>query len=274
MNYYDILGLDPACNAKDITTAYRKLAMKYHPDKGGDQKKFHEISEAYEVLKDPQKRLAFDNRRKQAHHIKINAGDINSVFDDMFTVFGSAGFHPSKREYKRSRLNKNLAIIVEVSLEEILHEQQKTVSIRHTDGTRHLVNLTIPQGVANNTKIKYSGLGDAVLQNLPPGDLTVTIKVLDHDVFTRDGNDLKMHLTVSAWDAIIGTVVQISTIENKKINLNIPAGTQYGRTLKIPKHGLFDKQERGDLLVQVLVKIPENLTEQQLNICKKLRDDT
>jgi DnaJ-class molecular chaperone len=83
-----------------------------------------------------------------------------------------------------------------------------------------------------------------------------------------------MHLTLGAWDAIIGTVVQINTIENKTINLNVPSSTQYGTTLKIPKHGMYNKQgTRGDLLVQVLVKIPENLTQQQLNICKKLRDD-
>ena len=77
-----------------------------------------------------------------------------------------------------------------------------------------------------------------------------------------------------AFNSIIGKVVQINTIENKTINLNVPAGTQYGTTLKIPMHGMYNKEgTRGDLLVQVLVKIPENLTEQQLNICKKLRDD-
>jgi len=196
------------------------------------------------------------------------------VFDDMFTVFGGAGFHPSKREYHRARANKNLGITVECSLEEILDNQEKTVSIRHTDGSRHLVNLKIPRGVSNGSKIKYAGLGDKTLANLPPGDLTVTVNVLEHEVFRRENDNLKMHLTISAWDAIIGTVVQINTLENKTINLNIPAGTQYGTTLKIPKHGMYNKQStRGDLLVQVLVKIPENLTEQQLNICTKLRDD-
>ena len=82
-------------------------------------------------------------------------------------------------------------------------------------------------------------------------------------------------MTISAWDAIIGTVKQISSIENKRLNLNIPAGTQYGTVLKIPNHGMYTKTStRGDLLVQILIKIPENLTEQQLNICTKLRDDS
>ena len=274
MNYYDVLGLEPTCSPKDIQTAYRSKAKQHHPDSGGDVDTFHAVSEAYEVLKDPHKRAAFDHRNSRRQNIKINAGDMDSVFDDMFTVFGGAGFHPSKREYHRARQNKNLAISIDCTLEEILADQEKTVSIKHTNGTRHLVNLKIPRGTNNGTKIKYSGLGDKTHANLPPGDLTVTINISEHEVFVREGDNLKMHLTVNVWHAIIGTVVQITTIENKTINLNVPAGTQYGATLRIPKHGIHNKQgTRGDLLVQVLIKIPENLTEQQLNICKKLRDD-
>jgi len=274
MNYYDVLGLEPTCSPKDIQSAYRNKAKQHHPDSGGDVDTFHAVAEAYEVLKDPHKRAAFDHRNSRRQNIKINTGNMDSVFDDMFTVFGGAGFHPSKREYHRARANKNLAISIDCTLEEILADQEKTVSIKHTDGSRHLVNLKIPKGINNGTKIKYGSLGDKTHSNLPPGDLTVTINVNEHDVFVREGENLKMHLTVSAWDAIIGTVVQINTLENKKINLNIPAGTQYGNSLKIPNHGLCDKSNvRGDLIVQVLVKIPENLTQQQLNICTKLRDE-
>ena len=273
MNYYDVLGLDPTCSPSEIQTAYRQLAKQHHPDLGGNEQRFHEISEAYEILKDPHKRAAFDHRNARTQNIKINTG-AGDVFDDMFTVFGSAGFHPSKREYHRAKSNKNLGISIDLTLEEILETHEKTVSIKHTDGSRHLVNLKIPQGVNNGTKIKYSGLGDKTLSNLPPGDLTVTVNLLEHARFTRESNNLKMHLTISAWDAIIGTVKQVTSIENKKINLNIPAGTQYGTTLKIPRHGMYSKSgTRGDLLVQILVKIPENLSEQQLNICTKLRDD-
>ena len=274
MNYYDVLGLEPTCSPKDIQSAYRTKAKQHHPDSGGDVDTFHAVAEAYEVLKDPHKRAAFDVRNSRRQNIKINTANMDSVFDDMFTVFGGAGFHPSKREYHRARQNKNLAISIDCTLEEILANQEKTVSIRHTDGSRHLVNLKIPKGITNSTKIKYSELGDKTHANLPPGDLTVTVNIVEHSVFAREGDNLKMHLTLGAWDAIIGTVVQINTIENKTINLNVPSSTQYGTTLKIPKHGMYNKQgTRGDLLVQVLVKIPENLTQQQLNICKKLRDD-
>lgn len=274
MNYYTLLGLNPTCSPEEITRAYRRLAKEHHPDQGGDVKRFHEISEAYDVLKDPHKRAAFDHRNaRSSQHVHIRTGNMNDVFDDMFTVFGSAGFHPSKREYHRARANKNLAITIECTLEEVLHEQDKTVSIRHTDGSRHLVNLKIPQGISSGNKVKYSGLGDSIHKNLPAGDLTVTVNCLEHDIFSREGDNLKMHLTISVWDAIIGTVVQINTLENKTINLTIPPATQYGAILKIPKFGMYNKQgSRGDLLVQILVKIPENLSEQQLNICKTLKD--
>jgi len=269
MNYYDVLGLEPTCSPKEIQTAYRIKAKQYHPDSGGDVDTFHAVSEAYDVLKDPHKRAQFDHRN--AKKIRINA---DSVMDDMFTIFGSAGFHPSKREYNRGKVNKNLSIIVECTLEDILAEQDKTVSIKHTDGSRHLVNLTIPRGVKHGSKIKYARLGDAKYASVPQGDLTITISITADDKFIREGDNLKSHLTISVWDAIIGAVVQINTLENKKINLNIPAGTQSGTILKIPKHGIYNKAgTRGDLLIQALVKIPENLSEQQLNICKKLRDE-
>tara|TARA_B100000989_G_scaffold141357_1_gene105169 strand:- start:9238 stop:10035 length:798 start_codon:yes stop_codon:yes gene_type:complete len=265
MNYYDVLGLQIDASPTDITKAYRNLAKEFHPDKGGNEQRFHEISEAYDVLKDPNKRAKFDYSNS-----KIK-GD---VFDDMFTVFGTTGFHPSKREYHRAKVNKNLGIVVECSLEETLDKQNKTVSIKHTNGTRHLVNLKIPRSVNNGTKIKYKKLGDTKYPNLPPGDLTVTIKILSNNQFTREGDNLKMHLTIDVWSAIIGTVSQIKTLDNKILNLNIPPSTQYGRILKIPNHGMYTKEgDRGNLLVQILVKIPENLSEQQLNICKKLRDD-
>jgi curved DNA-binding protein len=274
MNYYTVLGLNPTCSPEEITRAYRRLAKEHHPDQGGDVRRFHEISEAYDVLKDPHKRAAFDHRNaRSSQHVHIRTGNMNDVFDDMFTVFGSAGFHPSKREYHRARANKNLAITIECTLEEVLYEQDKTVSIRNTDGSRHLVNLKIPQGISSGNKVKYSGLGDSIHKNLPAGDLTVTVNCLEHDIFSREGDNLKMHLTISVWDAIIGTVVQINTLENKTINLTIPSATQYGAILKIPKHGMYNKQgARGDLFVQILVKIPENLSEQQLNICKTLKD--
>jgi len=269
MNYYDVLGLQVDCSPQDITKAYRNLAKEYHPDRGGDQRRFHEISEAYDVLKDPHKRAQFDFHN--AKRVNVNTG---GVFDDMFTVFGSAGFHPSKREYHRAKVNKNLGISIEITLEESLSQQEKTISIKHTNGTRHLVNLKIPQYVTDGAKIKYKGLGDLKYPDLPQGDLTVTVKILPHDKFVREGDNLKMHLTIDVWNAIIGTCVQIITLEDKILNLNIPASTQYGRTLKVPAHGMFKKDgTRGDLLVTVLVKIPENLSEQQLNICRKLRDE-
>ena len=237
MNYYDILGLQVDCSPQDITKAYRNLAKEYHPDIGGNEQRFHEISEAYDVLKDPHKRAQFDFQNSK--RININKG---GVFDDMFTVFGGAGFHPSKREYHRAKVNKNLGITVECSLEETLQSQNKTVSIKHTDGSRHLVNLKFPRGVIDGAKIKYKDLGDIKYKDLPPGDLTATVKILPHKIFTREGDNLKMYLTIDAWSAIIGTTVQIKTIENKILNLNVPPSTQYGNTENKKSWNVYKKR--------------------------------
>jgi len=269
MNYYDVLGLKTDCSPQEITKAYRTLAKEFHPDTGGDEQRFHEISEAYDVLKDSHKRARFDMHNARQHTLKT--GD---VFDDMFTVFGHAGFHPSKRDYTRTKVNRNLGITIDCTIDESFTEQEKTVSIKHTNGTRHLVNLKIPRSVNDGTKIKYKGLGDFKYPELPQGDLTVTVKIIPNDMFIRENDNLKMHLTISVWSAIIGSTVQVTTIDKKLINLNIPAGTQFGTILKLPGYGMYTKHgDRGDLLVQILVKIPENLSEQQLNICKKLRDE-
>ena len=269
MNYYDVLGVNPTCSPDEIQTAYRKLAKKYHPDLGGDENMFHTISEAYDTLKDPHSRAEFDHknsRRQPQPDIKYK----EDVFDDLFTIFGSNG--QPKRQYTKQYRNKNLSITVEVELHEVLVDFTKTISVKHMDGSRHIVNVKIPAGIKNGTKINYSGLGDYHYKDLEPGNLTVTVKVNEHKIFTRNNNNLHMNFTITAWDAIIGNTVNIITIENKTLNLNIPAGTQYGTTLKIHNHGLIDKSKnRGDLFVNILIKIPENLTEEQLNICTKLR---
>lgn len=270
MNYYDVLGVKPTCSPDEIQAAYRKLAKQYHPDLGGDETMFHKISEAYDALKDPHSRAEFDHKNARSQNININSDD---VFSDMFSVFGSAGFHPSKRRYNKQERNKNLGVSVQVQLEDLLLEQKKTISVKHTDGTRHIVEIAIPLAVNNGTKIKYSGLGDWANKKVAPGDLTVTIEVAEHEKFRREKNNLFMDFTISAWDAIIGSVVNVSTIENRLLNVNIPAGTQYGTSFKVPGHGLLDKNNnRGDMFVNIFVKTPENLTEEQLNICKKLRD--
>ena len=268
MNYYVLLGLPPSCSPSEIKAAYRKLVKTHHPDAGGDPYKFIELVSAYDILSDPYARAAYDIRTapKKSPNIRDN------VYDDLHTIFGNQ--YNQRREYSRTIRNKSLAITIELSLEDILVPHTKTLSVTHLNNTRKFVSVKIPAGVASGTKIKYAGLGDASISGVDAGDLTITIIVNEHKKFIRNKNNLILHFTISAWDAIIGTTANITTLENKILNVNIPAGIQYGTILKVTGHGLVSKANvRGDLLMHILIKIPENLTEEQLNICTKLRGD-
>ena len=268
MNHYDTLGLKQNCSQADVQKAYRKLAKQHHPDTGGDTATFHKINEAYDTLKDPKKRQEFDFSNSQQ-----NINFDKSSFSDIFNIFGHAGFHPSKRSYKRQIRNKDLNIHIECTLYDILSAQEKHISVKHLDGTRKFVTITIPRGVINGAKIKYAKLGDATHKKLPPGDLIATIQVLKHPIFERDENNLKMDFTINSFDAIIGRSIGIKTLHNKTLNINIPAGTQYGTVFKIPDYGIKTKNKLGDLFVRILIKTPENLNEEQLNICRRLIDE-
>ena len=260
MNYYDVLGVQPTATPEQIKTAYRKLAIQHHPDQGGDAEKFKQVTEAYDVLKDPHKRAAFDHRATRIH---INAGD---VFDDLNATF------TFRQRASQQRRNKNLSIDVEINLEETLTDTSQTVSIKHVNGKRKFVNVTIPKGTITGS-LKYKGLGDQSHEDLPPGDLLVKINTKPHSEYTVDGVDIKRTVTISVWEAILGTSVRIKTLNGKMVQMSVPAGTQHGTVLNIPGHGIPKHRtddSLGRLLVEILIKIPQNLTTEQLNMIKAL----
>jgi len=262
MNYYSVLGIDPTATSEQIKTAYRKLARQHHPDSGGDAEKFKQVTEAYDVLKDAHKRAAFDHRSTRIH---INAGD---VFEDLHQAFAF------RQRASQQRRNKNLSIEVEIDLEETLTDTSKTVSIKHVNGKRKFVNVTIPKGTVTGN-LKYRGLGDHSYNDLPPGDLLVKISTRPHPNFVVEGVDVKQSITISVWEAILGTSVRIKTLNSKMVQMAVPPGTQHGTVLNIPGHGLPKHRtdsSLGRLLVEVLVKIPQNLTTEQLNTIKTIMD--
>ena len=262
MNYYSVLGIDPTATSEQIKTAYRKLARQHHPDSGGDAEKFKQVTEAYDVLKDAHKRAAFDHRSTRIH---INAGD---VFEDLHQAFAF------RQRASQQRRNKNLSIEVEIDLEETLTDTSKTVSIKHVNGKRKFVNVTIPKGTVTGN-LKYRGLGDHSYNDLPPCDLLVKISTRPHPNFVVEGVDVKQSITISVWEAILGTSVRIKTLNSKMVQMAVPPGTQHGTVLNIPGHGLPKHRtdsSLGRLLVEVLVKIPQNLTTEQLNTIKTIMD--
>jgi curved DNA-binding protein len=258
MNYYSVLGIEPTATSEQIKAAYRKLARQHHPDSGGDAEKFKQVTEAYDVLKDPHKRAAFDHRSTRIH---INAGD---VFDDLHAAF------TFKQRQTQQRRNKNLTIEVEINLEETLTDTSKTVSIKHVNGKRKFVNVTIPKGTVTGN-LKYRGLGDHSHSDVSPGDLLVKVVTKTHPDFVVEGTDLKQSITISVWEAMLGTSVRVKTLSAKMVQVQIPAGTQHGTVLNVPGHGIPKHRtddSLGRLLLEILIKIPQNLTQEQLNIIR------
>jgi len=276
MDYYSILGVPKGASEDDIKKAYRKLAMKHHPDRGGDQAEFQKIQEAYATLGDAGKRSEYDNPQPQMNGFQFhfNSGNMDDIFTHVFG--GGAGFgHDPFAHMRQQRRNKDLRIRIHLSLAETLKEQQKTVSIQTTTGERQTVNVTIPQGITTGSSIKYPGLGDNMFNTLPRGDLIVTFVVEDDPQYKVHGIDLVYEIKLNVLDAIIGTHVDVPSIEGRVFSVHIPPGTGPGAKFKIPNQGLYSMnhngQIRGGLIVVVNITVPQATTSTQIDLVKQLK---
>lgn len=274
MNYYSTLGVKQNATTDEIKKAYRILAMKHHPDRGGDETQFKKISEAYEVLSDPDKRRMVDmgadpNQQQpnpgQRGPFEFHFGSGN--FEDIFSHFGFGG-------QSRVRRNKDIRVRVAVDLEEVLTGKDMDAEIGVSGGKKKIVNISIPPGIENQQQIRYRGMGDTSIPNAPPGDLIVGVVILPHQHFARDGDTLICEKTVSAWDAILGSQIEIQTLDRRKLTLRVPRGTQPGTVLSCKEEGLPNVRsgKRGNLLVKIKVEIPRKLSDIQLEKIKEFKD--
>lgn len=278
MDYYSTLGLNRGASEDDIKKAYRKLAMKHHPDRGGDEKKFKEISTAYDVLSDPQKRQMFDagidpnNQNNQSFYrqgpFEFHMGGVPPGMEDMFSAFGfGSGF-------ARQRKNKSVSINIEITLEDVLNGKDINAEITLPSGQRKMINISVPPGIEHGQQIKYQGMGDNSITNSRPGDLIVNVLIKNNTEFLRDGTTLTLERKITAWDAILGTSVEIKTLDRKTLNINIPAGTQPDTMLRITGEGLPNMRNRvrGNLLLKIKVDIPRNLNQKNISLVEKLKN--
>lgn len=278
MDYYSTLGLQRGASDDEIKKAYRKLAMKYHPDRGGDEKKFKEISTAYEALSNPDKKRIIDmggdpNAQPGMggfHHgngpfeFHFGAGDVNDFFNNF--GFGGFGRQPLRR-------NKSLNINVEITLEDVLHGKDFTAEVTMPGGKSKMINIQIPPGIESGQQIRYEGMGDSSIPNMRPGDLIVNIGVKPHSRFRREGTSLIFEKEISVWDALLGTSVDIETLDNKTLSITVPAGTQPETVFSCRGEGLpqMRSRMRGNLLLKIKVSIPKNLTPDQLEKIKQIK---
>jgi curved DNA-binding protein len=269
-NAYETLGVGKNATESEIKKAYRSMASKHHPDKGGDTAKFQEIQSAYETLTDPQKRHQHDNPNPFGggghHEFHFNSGP-----EDIFSQF-FGGHNPFQQQQRQARRNKDLRINIVINLASTLEPQTRTVSVQTTKGDRFNVDVNIPRGVSNGTTIKYSQLGDNMFETLTRGDLYVIISIQPEVKFEIHGINLFTELTIDSIDAMTGIDKEISGVDGRVWLVKIPAGAQYGTRFSLQGQGLYQMNSsvRGDLIAQLTIKTP-SLSNEQLNILRTLK---
>ena len=272
---------------QQIKSAFRKLAATHHPDKGGNKDRFHEINEAYDTLKNNSKKQEYDAIRKHGSDtfrrgkgFSFNSNDFFSedIFNSFFSGFANGDMNFDARgnvnsniRRQRQRGNRSVTIRISVSIKEVMHSNEKTLSLKLPSGRNEIISVKLPAGCQHGVTLKYRGMGDDTDKNLPRGDLLVNVSVLDSDGFTRKGNDLYTDKIISCFDACRGYEFKIKTLEDKILKVKIPPGTQPGAIISLKGQGMpvhTSLNIRGNLYVKIGIVIPK-LDEKQL---KKIKD--
>jgi len=355
MDYYKILEIDKKTSPEEIKKAFRKKAHKYHPDKkGGDEKKFKEINEAYQILSDPQKKAQYDQfgaNFNQAGgestqswnqqgdfdfgNVHFNMDDLGDVFSDIGSMFG---FGNKRRQ--NSRVGSDLQITIEISFQESVFGIEKEIQLRkkvscdkcHGNGAEpdskiencsncqgsgriskiqntilgsmkiqsecpncqgegktyskkcsqchgsgimekmDKIKIKIPAGIDDQGIIRLAGQGEAGEKGTSAGNLYIKIKINNNTEFVREGYDIKSNREINFVQASLGDKIDIKTVDDKKIKLKIPAGTQSETVFRLRNSGIPRLRSfgKGDHLIKIIVKIPESLTKKQKKILQEL----
>ena len=290
-DYYTILGVKPSDDIKAIKTAYRRLARKYHPDVSTEKNaeaQFKEVAEAYEVLKDDERRAEYDQLRqhrndpnfsRQTQHAHANANhteDFSDIFSSMF------GEHARGQRQRQSRAMRGQDIEMEVAvfLEETLAEQARTIRyslpVYNAFGMVEqeipkTLNVKIPAGVGDGERIRLKGQGGPGIDGGANGDLYLIIRIAPHPMFDVVGHDLEIVLPIAPWEAALGAKVPVPTLKDS-ILLTIPAGSQTGQRLRVKGKGLVSKKETGDLYAVIKVVMPPKPDEKSAALWQQLAE--
>ena len=305
-SFYDVLGVKRDASDDEIKRAFRKLAAKYHPDAGGDEQKFKEVSEAYTTLSDPQKRREYDQMlmfggipgadfggnggRGRGYTYTTNmGGDWSDIFDNMrsgdgafggfdfSSIFGgAAGARGGRAASNRPTKGSDLTMTVDVTAEEAFTGATRKATFRvPSTGEEQTLTIKIPAGAIDGGKLRYRGRGEYGTNGGDRGDLVITTRVAEHPLFKRDGADVRMELPLSVYEAALGATVDVPTPDGTEVRLKVPAGTQDGKTFRFRDLGAPNvkrKGTRGALYVTVRVKVPTALTKKERDALESLRD--
>jgi curved DNA-binding protein len=304
-DYYKILGVEKSATKEDISKAFRKLALKYHPDKNPNDKaaeeKFKEITEAHEVLSDLEKRKKYDTLGANWKQYQSSGGGFEDFFSqfsggrrtgggttfeysgDFGDIFGGSGgfsdffesmFGQRGRRsdhfggQRHAEKGQDFEATLYVSLEEAYNGTSKDVLI---NGKK--LRIKINPGTKDGDKLRLKDQGGASRTGHGSGDLFLTIKITKHPFYEIDGDDLYYHLVIDLYTAVLGGKQPVKLINGKTINLNIPKGTDSGSLFRVGKFGLKKSgvgDERGDLYVRVKVETPKELSKKELSLFEEL----
>ena len=303
-DYYKILGVEKTATQDEIKKAYRKLAMKHHPDRNAGKKsseeKFKEITEANEVLSDPDKRKKYDTlgsnwnqyqhtggqgfddfssrfgggrRRPGSGSTYEYSGNINDIFGNAgggFSDFFESFFGGSGEGFSGQTQQQKTAIDVEanmnVTLEDVFVGSEKQISV---EGKK--LKIKINPGTKDGQKLRLKGLGRSKTADGTKGDLYLNIHILQHPFYEIKETDLYYNLDVDLYTAVLGGKENIRTLDGKTISINIPEGTESEKILRLKGLGLNNENIRGDLFVNIHVTIPKDLNKEEKELFKKLK---
>jgi DnaJ-class molecular chaperone len=283
-DFYAILGVPSTADDAAIKSAYRKLAKEYHPDTNhnkGAEARFKDVNEAYETLKDPQKRAAYDYQRRgpQQGSRGWNPGHQGFGTGSPHQPFRSSEIDLEEilRDIRRSRSpfgedakNRDIVLSYSITLEEAFHGKEATTKYNLAGQAPKELQFKITPGVVDGVKLRFQGKGDNAMDGVPPGDLFIKINIIPHATFIRMGYNLVTSVTVNYLDAILGTEKEIPTIEGKKIKMRIPANIQPGQSLRAAGKGMPQSGKRGDMMVEIIFT-PIELSAEERKILENLR---
>jgi curved DNA-binding protein len=300
-DYYQILGVEKSADAKEIKKAYRKLAREFHPDVSKDpdaEERFKEIAEAYEVLGDEEKREQYDSvgtgytagqefrpppgweHGAGTEYEYRTAGDFSDFFEQMFGGRGGPSF---RTEYRRPPMRgADHEAEIEVSLQEAFDGIKRRISLEAAEITpdgqveRHTktLDVTVPAGSTQGTRIRLKGQGGAGTDGAPSGDLFLRVSIRPDRRFELEGRNLKTHLDIAPWEAALGAQIPLKLMDGKTASLTIKPGARSGTQLRLKARGMpaRGRKQAGDLIAELRIVVPSELTEAERELFEKLAE--
>ncbi|KIE18099.1 integrase [Smithella sp. SC_K08D17] len=315
-DYYQVLGVDKKATADNIKKAYRKLALKWHPDKNPNNKaaeeKFKKISEAYAVLSDDKKRGEYDqfgsaDQYRQQYSQEDIFRDVNldeilrsfgfggaragggrttfrttrrgggarDDYDDPFAGLFGGGMGGGRQQYANMpQKGQDAEYNLSITLEESVFGADKKISFQLENRVED-ISVKIPAGINSGKKLRLPGKGLSGYNGGPSGDLYLNINVLPHPIYARDGNDLYIEKTIKFTQAVLGTSIDVTTLDGSVKRLKISPGTQNNTKIRVKGYGVpgLKGAPKGDLYVKINVDVPKKLSDRQMKLVQQLADD-